>query len=346
MQKQNLPSVRTCLLLLILSTVWLLLGAPLTPDQWRSAPLELRQSMLQLPVRMHYIFSRWYGTGLFSSAQAEAISTPILRVWNTEQRRVQLLPLEEYVQCALAAEMPAHYDPQALRCQAVTARTYALHASLLYGGNGCDTVASCDVCTNSSCCQAYADKELQQSQWGAEYSLFHKRTSDAVHATEGLILTYEGLPALPLYHACSGGLTENVQEVFSQSLPYLISVESPGEEAASTYSDHVVYTLEEACTRLRSAFPECGVEPDSLASQLRLQTATSSGRVGTVLIGSALVSGRELRAALDLRSTYITWEADNRTITFRTKGYGHGVGMSQVGAQAMAAEGYSFAEIL
>ena len=251
-----------------------------------------------------------------------------LRVYFADAEEIRLLPLEDYVFGALAAEMPANYAPEALKCQAIAARTRAVAQSRAFGGNGCVRHPDCDICTDSA------------------YAVLRARIDRAVRATDGLLLTSGGLPIEVLYHACSGGKTEDAAAVFASAKPYLVSVDSPGEEGYAGFRADTSFSCEEAADLLLRAFPGCGVTADTLPSAIRLQSTTASGRVATLLVGSQTVRGADFRKALSLRSTYFTWEADGDRIVFHTVGYGHGVGLSQAGAQAMAADGADFAEIL
>lgn len=269
-----------------------------------------------------------------------------LTVYLTAQQTAIRMTLEDYVLHATAAEMPANYAPEALKCQAVAARTRAVAQSRLLAGNGCKTHPDCDICTDSTCCQAYLSDESLHERWGSAYPQLYERVQRAVRDTTGLALFYEGMPIEMVYHACSGGRTEDSAAVFATRKPYLVSVESPGEEGYVGYTAETTFSCQEAAALLLRAFPDCGVTAETLPSALRLQTSTASGRVNTLLVGNQTVSGTAFRQALALRSTYIAWESSGDQITFRTTGYGHGVGLSQAGAQAMAAEGASFADIL
>lgn len=269
-----------------------------------------------------------------------------LTVYQTENRASVRMSLEDYVLHATAAEMPANYAEEALKCQAVAARTRAVAQSRRMAGNGCKTHPDCDICTDSACCQGYLSDEALHERWGSTFSQLHARILRAVRDTEGLALFYEGMPIEMVYHACSGGRTEDSAAVFSASKPYLVSVESPGEEGYAGYIAETTFSCAEATALLLRAFPSCGVTAETLPSALRLQTSTASGRVSTLLLGDQTVTGVAFRQALGLRSTCFTWESSGDQITFRTVGYGHGVGLSQAGAQAMAAGGASFADIL
>lgn len=285
-------------------------------------------------------------SGCGSPHDSPAESALTLRVYFADEGEVRLLPLEDYVLGAAAAEMPANYAPEALKCQAVAARTRAVAQSRAFGGNGCTRHPDCDICTDSACCQAYQTDSELQARWGSEYAILRARIDRAVRATGGLLLTSGGLPIEVLYHACSGGKTEDAAAVFASAKPYLVSVDSPGEEGYAGFRADTSFACEEAADLLLRAFPDCGITADALPSALRLQSTTVSGRVATLLVGNQVVRGVDFRRALNLRSTYFTWEADGDRIIFHTVGYGHGVGLSQAGAQAMAADGADFAEIL
>lgn len=284
--------------------------------------------------------------GCASSPPSPDTGSLTLQVYFEEEGQVRPISLEAYVMGAVAAEMPANYAAEALKCQAVAARTRAVAQSHAFGGNGCVRHPDCDICTDSSCCQAYLSDAALRTRWGSEYAVLHARIDRAVRATAGLLLTCNGLPIEVLYHACSGGKTEDAAAVFAAAQPYLISVDSPGEEGYAGFRADTAFSCSEAAALLLRAFPDCGVTADTLPSTLRLQSTTASGRVATLLVGNQTVRGTDFRKALGLRSTLFTWEADGERILFHTTGYGHGVGMSQAGAQAMAAGGADFQEIL
>lgn len=270
-----------------------------------------------------------------------------LRVYFADAEEIRLLPLEDYVFGALAAEMPANYAPEALKCQAIAARTRAVAQSRAFGGNGCVRHPDCDICTDSACCQAYQTDAQLQARWGSEYVVLRARIDRAGPAQQTACAHQPAAcPIEVLYHACSGGKTEDAAAVFASAKPYLVSVDSPGEEGYAGFRADTSFTCEEAADLLLRAFPGCSVTADTLPSAIRLQSTTASGRVATLLVGSQTVRGADFRKALSLRSTYFTWEADGGSIVFHTVGYGHGVGLSQAGAQAMAADGADFAEIL
>ena len=276
------------------------------------------------------------------TAQEEAAlpdSGHTLRVKGSDGQ-VTEMDLNQYLWGVVAAEMPASFSQEALKAQAVAARTYALNKGP--SSNHPDA----DLCTDSACCQGWLSPEGRKAKWGDSWQPLEERVEQAVQDTCAQVLTYEGELIEVLYHAASGGQTEDAAEVFSHSVPYLRSVDSPGEESYEGYAVEQRFSLEEAAELLLAAFPDCGVEAAALPSQLELISLSETGRVKEMRVGNQTVQGREVRAALGLRSTLFTWETVGDTLIFRVRGYGHGVGMSQAGARAMAAAGSDCAEIL
>lgn len=348
--KHSSASLRFCVFLLALAAAWFLCGAPLLPEEWQDVPARFTRTLRQLPGRTTTVWRNWLSGGVnwsVSAALAETREVNLsLRLWDAETGTAFVLPLETYIEGVVAAEMPAEYHVEALKCQAIAARTRAVYACRALGGNGCATQPDCDLCTCSACCQGYATADERAGRWGSETAAFSQRIRTAVHSTAGQILTYHGLPIEMLYHACSGGMTEDASAVFAAAQPYLTSVSSPGEEAYAGFSADLRYTRAEAAALLNAAFPGCKVTALDLPGQLKRLSSTASGRIASVLVGQAAVSGRDFRRALSLRSTLCSWDTDEESITFHTRGYGHGVGMSQAGAQAMAAAGKHCAEVL
>ena len=242
------------------------------------------------------------------------------------------LELEEYITGVVLAEMPASFEPEALKAQAVVARTYALKRSVTSGKH-----PDHGVCTDPGCCQAYTAP--------AEYILendvaFLEKVSNAVHDTSGQVLTYEDALIEATYFSCSGGRTEDALAVWGQEIPYLVSVESPGEERAKHYIDTVSFSTDEFRTLLgleRSDYEDQWIGPISY---------TAGGGIATIRLCGQEYTGTELRQKLGLRSTAFTITAVGDTVTITTKGFGHRVGMSQYGAEAMAVGGESYETIL
>lgn len=279
-------------------------------------------------------------------AQEPGIQPPVasgitLTLYDTDNACARALGLEEYVVGVVAAEMPASYAMEALKAQAVTARTFALRR---IQSGGCDS--GLDICSDSGCCQAYDTDAALQRRWGADYAGNLNKLRSAVSDTAGQALYYEGALIEALYHAASGGRTENSEHVFSAALPYLTGVESANEVGSSHLTDTVTYSRREFEQAVNAAFPKAKLRRAKLETQVEVLSRYDSGRVEALRLGGVTVSGREFRQALELRSAlfYITVAKDR--VSIDTKGYGHGVGMSQTGANGMAKDGADYRAIL
>ena len=245
---------------------------------------------------------------------------------------LQQMTLDEYLVGVVLAERPADFESEALKAQAVVARTYT--RKRMEGGKH-ETAA---VCMDSGCCQGFRSPEDYLGEGGKESSVDKVRT--AVADTDGGVLRYEGKLIDATYFSCSGGSTEDAVAVWGQDVPYLQAVESPGEEDAPRFTDRVTFTATELAEKLGLS---AGGDPKSWFGAV---TYTAGGGVDTMVIRGKTFSGTQLRSRLGLRSTAFEIEVSGKTITVTTRGCGHRVGMSQYGAQAMAENGSTCAEIL
>ena len=251
----------------------------------------------------------------------------------------ETMALEDYVRGVLAAEMPADFPLEALKAQAVAARTYAIYCA---EGHKHGTA---DVCTRYSCCQAWQDEQTLREQWGADYERCADKLRRAAAETAGQILTWEGAPVFAAFHSSSAGATEDCGAVWNPR-PYLVSVPTP--ETAETVPNFISSlrcgALDFRDTVL-SARPEADFSgpPESWLGELRRD---ESGRVASLVIGGTEIRGTELRSLFSLRSTAFTLDYAEGEFVFTAAGFGHGVGMSQYGARIMAEQGSGYAEIL
>lgn len=266
-----------------------------------------------------------------TEARREGAALSALVRW--EDGDPEEMDMDTYLTGVVLAEMPAWFETEALKAQAVAARTYAWKAHLSGGKHGDGS-----VCTDYTCCQAYLSPEDYLKRGGTEEDM--EKIRQAVLATSGMVLTYEGKPIEAVFFSCSGGRTEDALAVWGTDYPYLRSVDSPGEEEAPVYTDTKTFSAEEFQEALGTALSG---EPETWLGQV---SYTSGGGVDTMELGGKTYKGTELRAALGLRSTAFTLSIQGDTITIETHGWGHRVGMSQYGADAMAAAGSSFREIL
>ena len=243
------------------------------------------------------------------------------------------MQLDVYVTGVVLAEMPASFEVEALKAQAVASRTYALRRSEKMVKH-----EQAGVCTSAACCQAYMGKDTYLSRGGTEED--YNRVLDAVKATSGQVILYEGEMIEATYFSCSGGMTEDAKAVWGAEYPYLIAQPSPGEENSGEYVDTQIINRSAFLEKLNLEDPGAGT---AMIGEI---SYTSGGGIEQILICGQPFSGVELRKSLGLRSTnfFISCVGDNVTIT--TKGYGHRVGMSQYGADAMAVGGGTYPEIL
>lgn len=256
-----------------------------------------------------------------------------------ESKGAENVPLEEYVKGVVGAEMPALFPIEALKAQAVAARTYAVREILDAGG-------SFDAINPEEIGQAYIAQEERKEKWGADFEEYEKKISQAVTETTGQILYYEKEPILAVFHAESGGYTEDSANIWGKELPYLKSVDSLEDEQAPNFLSTVELSTEEVITKLQKSFPDLKLTQGSLLEQMQVAERTEAGYIKTIQVGNKILTGRQMREALGLRSANFTIRQEGGALYFTTKGYGHGAGMSQYGAKFMAEDGKPYEEIL
>jgi stage II sporulation protein D len=249
--------------------------------------------------------------------------------------------LNYYLYGVIAGEMPATFPEEALKAQAVAARTYTLYKQ----SRPTSAHPQAEICGNSACCKAYAAEDALRERWGEDYMTHAKAIRAAVDETDGRIMTYEDEPILAVFHSTSSGITERAADVWGGDLPYLQSVPSTGEEASPRYRAKVELSADECREILLAAYPDMRLSenPKEWFSGVRRSEA---GGVTRLRIGGVRVTGGEARRMFGLNSTNFTISATQDGVVFETRGFGHGVGMSQYGARALALEGKGYEEIL
>lgn len=264
-----------------------------------------------------------------------------ITVYNHSTEQIVSMGLEEYILGVVAAEMPASYSLEALKAQAVASRTYALY-NMEHGGSSAHPDAA--VCTASNCCQAYADEARLMERWGADYATNYNRIAQAVMSTAGQTILYEGELIDAMYHACSGGATEDSENVYSNAIPYLRGVSSPFEEPMR--EQNVSYSYQDLVALLQKEYPDCGITVENARYELYIDELYPSGRVAYINIGFNITTGKKFRSAANLDSAMFTLAWTDEGVTFLVKGFGHGVGLSQNGANGMGIHGSTYLEIL
>lgn len=235
--------------------------------------------------------------------------------------------MEEYLIGVVAAEMPASFNTEALKAQAIIARTYALKS-----------IERNKLLTDTVSTQAYIDTYEMQLKWGGDYNLYYNKIKEAVNSTEGLIITYNNELIDAVYFANSNGYTEDSKEVWGNTIPYLKSVESPYDINTTRYKKNTFITYEEASNIL-------GFNIDQNVSIYNI-LRNESNRVTSITINDKTYTGIEFRNLFKLNSADFEIEKNEFGLNITTYGYGHGVGMSQYGANGMANNGYGFDSII
>lgn len=265
----------------------------------------------------------------------EAVSETFI-VCNTETGENTEMSAEDYIFGVVAAEMPALYDEEALKAQAVAAYTYACYRKAE------NSEKSYDITNDHTTDQSYISEAEARERWGDNADTYAEKIKAAVKKTSGYMVTYEGKPALTVYHAISSGKTEAAENVWGKEYPYLVAADSTGDKLSPDYISVKTVSAEE----LTSAFSgeaEVSGEP---ADYFKDISKTDSGTVKTISFCGKELAGSKVRSLLDLRSTCFDVSFADGNFTFTVYGYGHGVGMSQYGADYMAKQGSNFKEIL
>lgn len=266
-----------------------------------------------------------------------------IKLLHQESGQVEELNIDEYLYGVVSSEMPANYEIEALKAQAVVARTYTIYQIIHNSGKH----ENADICDNFNCCQAWISKDERMAKWSAEEAESNwNKILEAVNSTSGKIITYNGEPINAFFHANSGGITESSLNIWGGiDYPYLKSVETAGEEGYTQYSSEVVYSKEELINKIKEKYPDCEID-FSQENCIQIIEYTTSSRVKTIKFGNIEMAGTEARTILGLKSTNFTFIIEGNNIKFSVTGYGHGVGMSQTGADALAKTGSNYEEII
>lgn len=251
----------------------------------------------------------------------------------------------DYVIGAVCAEMPATFEKEALKAQAVAAHTYAERQRLREKENPTAELCGADFSNDTSKYQGYFTENQAKQYFGENFEMNYAKISEACDEVIGYILTYNGEPIISAFHSMSPGQTESAENAWGTSVDYLVPVDSSYDTAAPKYLDEVHYAKDVLKGKLETAFGEIGLDSD-FSKWITVTATSESGTVLSATVGNKTVTGNDIRTALALRSACFSVSYSGDEAVFSTKGYGHGVGMSQYGANAMAAEGKSWQEIL
>ena len=264
-----------------------------------------------------------------------------IKLLHTDTNAVEEVALDTYLCHVVSAEMPVDFEKEALKAQAIVARTYTIY-KINHKKHD-----NADICDDSNCCQAWISKEDRLARWDGDKEEKWKKIEDCVNETKGKIITYNNEPINAFFHSNSGGKTELPVDVWGggSNMPYLQVVETAGEDGYTQYNSEVELSNEEIVEKLKEKYADIQIDFNN-DEDIKILEYTSSGRVKTIKFGNHEISGTEARTILGLRSTNFEIEKIDGKIKFTVTGYGHGVGMSQTGADSMAKSGSSAEDII
>lgn len=277
------------------------------------------------------------------SPDSESASEQTISVFQYQTEETVTLPFRDYLIGVVMAEMPANFHEEAVKAQTVIAHTYALH--ILQNQEPSDEFNGAQISTNPSKHQAYLSPTEAEKRFKDQYEEYYNKISTCVDAVSEQILTYEDQPIIAAFHAISGGATEDCSNVWGQSIPYLVPASSEGDPLSPNFLNTQEFSVQEVKDRLSNQFPDISFT-DDCSQWFQIQTNTPSGYVDQLQILNITANGQEIRNLFDLRSASFSIEYSNDKFTFTTKGYGHGVGLSQYGADYFARQGMTYDQIL
>lgn len=245
-------------------------------------------------------------------------------------------PVQDYIFGVIAAEMPALYESEAIKAQAVAAYTFACYKMTI------SDASEYDITSDGNTAQCFITREEAAKRWGSKADEYAKKIDDCISAVAGYKLIYDNQPIFAAYHAISSGITNSCKDVWEKEIPYLISVDSVGDRLDDGYLSEVVFTAQELSDRLKSLNAITGDAADYFSNA----KTTDTGFVKSIDFCGKTITGAQIRELLGLRSSNFAVNYTNNKFTFTVRGYGHGVGMSQTGANYLAKQGSSYEEIL
>lgn len=298
----------------------------------------LSAAMLLLPLG---VINGREAVSVFAAVQneipkAKEIESKTFLVQSTENGKITEIKAEDYIFGVVAAEMPALYEEEALKAQAVAAFTFAC---LRKAENSSKEY---DITDNHTTDQSFITKEAAKEKWGESYSKYEEKIKAAVKAVSGYMITYEDKPIVAVYHAISSGKTEDAKDIWGEEFPYLKPVSSEGDKLSKDYITEAQFSAEQIREKLSSDIEFSGEESGYFGEIKR----TDSGVVKEISVCGETLTGARVRTLLDLRTSNFEVKFEDGKFIFTVYGYGHGVGMSQNGANYMAKQGSDFKEIL
>lgn len=271
----------------------------------------------------------------------DVVNLKEVEVYISKENKVEKVPLEEYVLSVVSSEMPSTFHEEALKAQSILARTFVINKLI----TGCNNIKEGNICDTTHC-QAYLNINERKKAWGKEGDEYLKKLKKVVKETEGKVLSYnDQLVKYPQYFSTSSGNTEDAVAVFSEDVPYLKSVQSPGEEISPKYESEISMSISDFKGKIKKSIPNSNLG-NNINEEVKILSRNKGGTVDDIKIGDVTIKGKEFRKIFGLNSANFTLEVLEDKINIKCLGYGHGVGMSQWGANVMAKEGSKYDEIL
>lgn len=266
-----------------------------------------------------------------------------ISVMSSSTKKIERIGMREYIIGCVAAEMSANYHTEALKAQAVASYTYAKKTCEQNWKYKDPSLGEADITDSPATHQGYLDRAERKEKWGEKSDEYEAKITAAVDEVIGIYLSYDSETALAVYHAISAGSTQSAKSLWGSSIPYLTSVESPGDRLSPDYVSVLEFTQPE----FKKLAKKCGAKLDGDSEKWLGKTEkTEEGYVTGIILGSEKISGSKVRDVFGLRSLCFDVEYTNGKFVFTCYGYGHGVGMSQYGADYLARQGFSWQEIL
>ncbi|MBQ2841594.1 MAG: stage II sporulation protein D [Clostridia bacterium] len=277
------------------------------------------------------------------SAESIAKEEKYISVMSSSTGKIERVGMREYVVGCVAAEMPAEYHTEALKAQAAACYTYAKKTCEQNEKHKDSDLGDADITDSHETHQGYLSKNLRKEKWGEKFNEYEAKITAAVDEVFGYYLTYNGKTALAVYHAISAGTTQSAETLWGSEIPYLVSVESAGDRLSPDY----ISTYKFSENEFKKAAKECGAKLSGDSEEwIKKTEKDDSGYVTSVTLGAQKISASKIREKFNLRSLCFDIDYSDGEFVFTCYGYGHGVGMSQYGADYMARQGFSWREIL
>lgn len=260
-----------------------------------------------------------------------------ISVFMTASNTTEEMNMREYIIGTVAAEMPASYDEEALKAQALAAVTYAEYQKKNGDKSGLN---GADISDNSNTHQGYMTKEQMREKWGEAFDTYYEKISDAVDAVVDMVITYDGEPVIAAYHAISSSQTESAENAWGVKIPYLKSTDSEWDTDSARYLSTVTVSDDDLAELMGSE----NVKADG--NDIKINSTSDAGTVLEIIVCGNSMSGNQVRDMFSLRSPCFSVEYENEEYIFTVKGYGHGVGLSQYGADRLAKQGKTYQQII